>query len=118
MMEAVFQVQGLSVSEWSMLSQLVETPVLSLTPQSRKMMLSDVRALSIGMPILGKELAWVVETLQGARVRTRRSNCLFWILVQGMACDVLMLRRLKFSDHEQKARINDAALHRKSQSKR
>ena len=67
MMEAVFQVQGLSVSEWSMLSQLVETPVLSLTPQSRKMMLSDVRALSIGMPILGKELAWVAETLQGAR---------------------------------------------------
>ena len=67
MMEAVFQVQGLSVSEWSMLSQLVETPVLSLTPQSRKMMLSDVRALSIGMPILRKELAWVVETLQGAR---------------------------------------------------
>lgn len=67
MMDTLFQIQGVSSSEWAMLSQLVEPPVLTLTPQTRKMILSDVRALSIGLPIISKDLGWVVETLHGFR---------------------------------------------------
>lgn len=67
MMEALFRIQGISNDEWAMLSQLVEPPALSLTPQYRKMVLSDVRSLSIGMPIIAQELAWVADTLRSSK---------------------------------------------------